>query len=82
MVQLWLFLTPVMYPLAEVPDALRPWYLANPMTGLVESFRRILVYGQPPNLGYLLPALAGAAAALLVGAWYFEATERRFADVI
>lgn len=83
MVQFLLFLTPVMYPLSSVPETLRPWYLANPMTGLVESFRGILVSpGHPPDLGLLLPAIVGAIAIFTIGWWYFAATEIRFADVI
>lgn len=82
LMQLWLFLTPVLYPLQSVPDSLRPFYLANPMTGIVESFRRILVYGQGLSLDLLLPSIAGAILLLVVGSWYFAATERRFADVI
>lgn len=82
LLQLWLFLTPVMYPLSEVPEGLRPWYLANPMTGVVESFRGILVYGRPPDVVQLLPAIVGSVLLLGVGVWYFGATERRFADVI
>lgn len=80
--QLWMFLTPVLYPLERVPEGLRGLYTANPMTGLVESFRRVLVFGEGPDLGLLLPAIVGAAAALVVGSWYFRATESRFADVI
>lgn len=82
MVQLWLFLTPVMYPLSEVPERLHSLYMANPMTGLVITFRRILVYGQPPDPGILLPAVVGALVALVVGIWYFGSTESRFADAI
>jgi lipopolysaccharide transport system permease protein len=81
-VQLWLFLTPVMYPLREVPEGLRQWYRANPMTGIIESFRNVLVDGRSPDLPLLVPSLIGAAAFLVVGIWYFGATERRFADVI
>lgn len=81
-VQLWLLITPVMYPLNSVPANMRTWYLANPMTGLVESFRRTLVYGQHPDWGLLLPTTIGAALLLIVGFWYFAATEPRFADVI
>lgn len=80
--QLWLFLTPVMYPLDSVPVWARRWYLLNPMTGLVESVRETLVFGRGPELEVLLPSLVGAAVALVVGAWYFGATEPRFADVI
>jgi lipopolysaccharide transport system permease protein len=81
-VQLWLFITPVMYPLRTVSDELRPWFLANPMTGLVEAHRQALVYGNQPQLELLVPALIGAGALLLIGSWYFAATESRFADVV
>lgn len=80
--QLWLFLTPVLYPLSEVPAGLRPWYQLNPMTGVVESFRSILVFGHAPDVFVLLPSLVGATALLLFGWWYFSAVEHRFADVI
>lgn len=83
-VQIWFFLTPVVYPLDldRVPAVLRGWYAANPMTGVVESFRRVLVYGQAPDFGLLFTAILGAVAVLLVGFSYFRATERHFADVI
>lgn len=82
LVQLWLFLTPVMYSLATVPGRLRFWYVANPMTGVVESFRRILVTDRSPDASVLVPAIVGAAVVLVAGTWYFSASERRFADVI
>lgn len=82
MVQLWLLITPVLYPLSSVPTELRYLYLANPMTGFVETSRAILVYGQNPDLGLLGPSLIGAVVAFVVGAWYFTATEHRFADVV
>ena len=81
-VQLWLFVTPVMYPLSSVPPELRSWYLANPMTGLVESFRETLVYGNGLPADLLLPSAAGALAVFVIGSWYFHSTEHRFADVI
>lgn len=81
-VQLWLYLTPVMYPLSTVPDRLRPLYLANPMTGLIESFRRVLIEGNAPDPSVLGPSIVGAFLALAIGAWYFAMTEARFADVI
>jgi lipopolysaccharide transport system permease protein len=82
-VQMWIYLTPVMYPLSEVPDGLRPLYLANPMTGLIESFHRVLISpGLGPELDILLPSIIGAVVALVVGAWYFGSTQKSFADVI
>jgi lipopolysaccharide transport system permease protein len=80
--QALLFVTPVMYPMSSVPDSLAPWFRANPLTGLVESFRDVLIEGRAPDIQLLLPAVIGAIAALVVGSWYFSSTERRFADVV
>ena len=82
LMQLWLFLTPVMYPLENVEGALRTLYLLNPMTGIVEMFRQILAYGEAPSMDLLLVAAIGALAMLVIGTWYFAVTEERFADVI
>jgi ABC-type polysaccharide/polyol phosphate export permease len=82
LVQLWLFVTPVMYPLDSVPAGLRTWYLLNPLTGLVESYRAILVHGMAPDRGLLIPAVIGAVVTFAVGSWYFGSTEARFADVV
>jgi lipopolysaccharide transport system permease protein len=80
--QLWLYLTPVMYSLESVPEQLRPLYLANPMTGIVEATREVLAYGRPPSIELLVPATIGAVLALVAGVSYFSATESRFADAI
>jgi ABC-type polysaccharide/polyol phosphate export permease len=80
LVQLWLFLTPVLYRLPR--GELRGLALANPMTGLVESFRGVLVDGVPPSVELIIPTAAGALSFFVVGWWYFSATESRFADVI
>jgi ABC-type polysaccharide/polyol phosphate export permease len=81
-VQLWLYLTPVMYPLDTVSEELRPLFLLNPMTGLIESFRAVLIEGVVPDPVILLPSIIGTVVALVVGTWYFASTEPRFADVI
>jgi ABC-type polysaccharide/polyol phosphate export permease len=81
-IQLWMLLTPVLYPLSEAPESLKGFMRANPMTGVVESFRNVLVHGTLPDVGLLWPTMAGAAALLVVGSWYFSAVEPRFADVV
>jgi lipopolysaccharide transport system permease protein len=82
LIQAWLFLTPVMYPLSVVPQELRSVYLINPMTGLVENGHRILAYGLMPDWTLLVPSALGAFLAIVLGSWYFAATESRFADVV
>ena len=80
LVQLWLFATPVIYPLDLVPENARLLYSLNPMTGVVDGFRSALLDGD-----VYLPAVALSAAVssllLLAGLAYFRAVERRFADV-
>lgn len=80
--QLWMLITPVLYPLSEVPEGLKSFVLANPMTGLVESFRDVLVNGTLPDPGVLWPTLIGAIGLLAIGSWYFSSVETRFADVV
>ncbi len=86
-VQLWLFVTPVIYPAATVIEKLESiglpgWlYGLNPMAGVVEGFRWGLFGGNAP--GSMLLASAASAVALLVsGALYFWRVEDTFADVV
>lgn len=82
MVQFWLLLTPVLYPLSEAPEGIRSFLMLNPMTGVVLSARGALLSTEPLDLMLLLPAAIGAVAILVLGAWYFSSTEHRFADVV
>ncbi len=80
--QLWLYLTPIAYPLAKVPARWRGWIAANPLSGIVEGLRSSLVYGREPDWG-LLAASASLTAVALVGAFaLFKTVDRYFADVI
>jgi lipopolysaccharide transport system permease protein len=81
LVQLWLFLTPVIYPASLVPAGWQ-WLLGlNPMTGLVGGFRAALL-GQPMPWTAVAVSLLVGAAGFIVGVLYFRATERTFADVV
>lgn len=82
LVQLWLFVTPVLYPLRQARERLGDVLLLNPMTGLVGSFRTVLIDGRSPDAQLLIPAMVGTVVLLVVGLWYFRSTEPRFADVI
>ena len=79
---LWLFATPVGYPLSSVPEGYRSWFLLNPMTGIVESFRGAVIHGTAPDAGVLgVPAIA-AGILLPLAYVIFKRVEATMADVI
>jgi lipopolysaccharide transport system permease protein len=80
--QLWLYLTPVAYPLSAVPDRYRPFFLLNPLTGVVEGLRAILVFGREPEWDVVGVSAALIVAVFGVGVVLFKKTDRFFADVI
>lgn len=81
MVQLWMFVTPVIYPSTMVPERLR-WLLAlNPMAGLIDGFRASFL-GLPVDWANIAISLAVSVGLFLAGASYFRSVERRFADII
>jgi len=79
--QLWMFASPVLYPLSSVPADWRGLYLLNPLAGLVETFRRA-VLGLPPDIGALAASVGVTAVLLPVAYVVFKHVEATVADVI
>jgi lipopolysaccharide transport system permease protein len=79
--QLWLFITPVVYPTSLLEERWRTLYALNPMVGVVEGFRWALFGGTAP-MGLIASSVAGALLFLLTGAMYFRRVERTFADIV
>lgn len=82
LVQLGLFASPVIYPLALVPDAWRPWYLLNPMAGIINSFRDVLLRGQQPEPLPLMYAAIVTACLLPLAYAIFKRAEATMADLV
>ena len=80
MIQAWMYLSPVIYPVTLVPPRWQLLLAVNPMVGIIDGFRAALL-GTPWNLPALAMSTACAGASLLFGLFYFRKTERRFADV-
>lgn len=81
LVQLWFFASPVVYPLSMVPERYQWLVSLNPLTGIIETSRALLV-GRPVPWGALSVSFGVIVVVLILGLWYFQRTERRFADVI
>ena len=81
LMRLWFFLTPIVYPASQLPEAYRWIYALNPMVAVVEGFRFALLSSSAPSPSTLLASTAVALALLIGGAGYFRHMERTFADV-
>jgi lipopolysaccharide transport system permease protein len=80
LLQSWLFLSPVIYPLSLVPERFRELWALNPLTGIIEGYRSAF-FGTPWDWSALGISAAVTSAMLLFGLYYFRKTERRFADI-
>jgi len=81
-VQLWMYVTPIIYPLSSIPARFQTYYALNPMTGIIESYRNVLIKGIGPEGIYIGVAAAGAVLLFIVGYIYFKRIEMTFADVL
>jgi lipopolysaccharide transport system permease protein len=81
LLQLWLYATPVLYPLSALPPWAQRITALNPMTPVVEAFRKSLFGGAIPSFP-LLYAAAISAVVMITGALYFRRSERQFADIL
>src|ERR1041385_917309 len=80
--QFWMFASPVMYRVESVPGRWRALYALNPMAGIVDGYRSILVYDSLPEPSSLLPAMTMAVLLFAAGLVVFAKLETRFADVV
>jgi lipopolysaccharide transport system permease protein len=81
-IQVWLYASPVIYPVSLVPEQFRTLYMLNPMAGLIDSYRRVVLHGLHPVPQYLGMAFV-ISMVLSIGAFQvFKRVERQFADII
>jgi len=82
LVQVWMFVSPVVYPVSMIPEKYRLIYSLNPMAGVIEGFRWALLGKAAPDFS----VMAGSALVVLVlltgGIIFFRNMESTFADVV
>lgn len=81
-VQVWMFASPVAYPVSLIPEQWRALYSLNPVVGVVEGFRWTLLGQRAPSLAMMLPSIVIVLLLFVSGVIYFKRMERTFADVI
>lgn len=82
LIQLWLYASPVIYPTRLVPEQFLGLYRLNPMVGLLDGYRDILLYGRAPDAQAIAMAALVAIALCVFGYAWFKRVEADFADQI
>ena len=82
LLQVWMFTVPVVYSLQSVPQRFRSLYLLDPVAGLIEGFRLVVIHGAAP--GFRTMALSGAVTivSLPLAYAFFKSSESTMADLI
>jgi lipopolysaccharide transport system permease protein len=82
LIQIWMYASPVVYPVSIVPHKWQ-WVLGlNPMAGVIEGFRWALLGQQAPGMSVLVASVVAGTLLLAGGLAYFRKGERYFADII
>lgn len=77
-----MFLAPVFFPITALPEEMRPWIMANPLTFIIEQAREVLIWGRLPNWTGLGIYTAAATVVAWAGYAWFQKTRKGFADVL
>ena len=81
-VQLWMYITPVIYPSSAVPEKYRIFVYINPVAPLVEAFKYGLIGAGEFNIGRLLYSVIVTVVLLFIGVVLFNRTEQNFMDTV
>ncbi|GAB3348333.1 ABC transporter permease [Lysobacter tyrosinilyticus] len=77
-----LFLSPVFYPVSNMPERYRPWINSNPLTFIIEQSRTVLLLDGSPDWGGVVKYSLIAVVVAAIGFWIFQKMRRGFADVL
>ncbi|MHC1685683.1 MAG: ABC transporter permease [Clostridiaceae bacterium] len=78
----WIYLTPVVYSMDQIPDQFEPFLYLNPMTLVVNCVRDTLFYNRIPNMYQMLGLLAYSIFFLVIGWKTFDRLQKSFAEEI
>jgi len=82
LVQVWMFLSPIVYPVSIIPEKYRLLYSLNPMVGVIEGFRWALLGKAGPEFSLLVVSAFVVGVLFVTGLVFFKNMEQTFADVV
>ena len=80
-IQLWFYASPIIYSVQLVPENIRPFYFLNPMAGVLEAYRDVILHNGQPGY-YIFISATSAVVLLFFGYWFMKRLEFRFADIV
>jgi lipopolysaccharide transport system permease protein len=81
-IQLWMYATPIIYPLEMIPEKIKPLFYLNPMTVVIIGYRQVILSGLAPNIELTILAFALSSFFLIFSFILFKKLEPIFADII
>src|SRR5215469_11136299 len=81
LINVWMYATPVIYPVSFIPDRLRWILVLNPLVGIIEGFRSA-IFNRPFVWSHLVTSFVIVIAVLLYSLYSFRSMEKSFADII
>ena len=81
-IQIWMYLTPVVYPLTQVPENYRNLYVLNPMVSIVESFRGAFIGVSSIEPQHILISMFVTMSIFVIGIILFSRIEKTFMDTV
>jgi len=80
--QLWMYACPIVYPISVVPEKYRMLYALNPMVGIIDSYRKVIIQGVAPNWEYLWISFVITVLVFISFYAIFRKLEMKLADII
>ncbi len=81
-IQIWMFASPIIYPMGIIPFKWRLLYSLNPLVGVITGFRWALLGKGSPDFWTMGISIVAVLLLLIGGILYFRRMERTFADII
>ncbi|MBF0621271.1 MAG: ABC transporter permease [Magnetococcales bacterium] len=82
MMQFWMLASPVMYPLSQVPERWHSIVVINPMVGIIEGFRNVLIHGKAPDMDLLSVSIIVTVVVWVVFLPLYHQMSKYFSDVL
>ena len=79
---LWMYACPIVYPISVIPEKYRMLYALNPMVGIIDGYRKVIIQGVAPNWDFILISFVVTVLTVIISFKIFKKLEIQFADII